>query len=201
MKILNKGIGVVGSTTIDKIIAGDQSYLKLGGVTTYAGITYRRHGIPAFIVSNLAERDVKVIKNLKTEKIEVFNAASDQTTCFVNYIRGDNRNQELLQQACPIEAEQIQAMIHRVDGMHLGPLHPLDIDPAVLDLLRKSNLPIFLDVQGYTRMVQNQKVYPSVSGHLTAGLISAKVIKANGIEHQLIVDFYQMDLTELMVRF
>jgi len=71
MKILNKGIGVVGSTTIDKIVAGDQSYLKLGGVTTYAGITYRRHGIPAFIVSNLAERDVKVIKNLKTEKIEV----------------------------------------------------------------------------------------------------------------------------------
>jgi len=49
---LNKGIGVVGSTTIDKIFTGYQSYLKLGGVTTYAGITYRRHGIPVHIVSN-----------------------------------------------------------------------------------------------------------------------------------------------------
>jgi len=201
MKILKKGIGVVGSTTIDKIVAGDQSYLKLGGVTTYSGITYRRHGIPAFIVSNLAERDVQMIKNLKTEKIEVFNAASDETTHFVNYIQGDRRNQKLLQQACPIEAEQIQVMIHRVDGLHLGPLHPLDIDPAALGLLRNLNRPIFLDVQGYTRMVQNKKIYPSVSGHLTAGLISAQVIKANGIEHQSILDYYQMNLTELMVRF
>jgi sugar/nucleoside kinase (ribokinase family) len=201
MKILKKGIGVVGSTTIDKIVAGDQSYLKLGGVTTYAGITYRRHGIPTLIVSNLAERDFKVIKNLKTEKIEVFNEASDQTTHFVNYIQGDRRNQELLQQASPIEAEQIQAMIHRIDGLHLGPLHPLDIDPAAFSLLRKSNLPIFLDVQGYTRMVQNKKVYPSVSDHLTAGLLTAQIIKANGIEHQSILDFYQMNLSELMVRF
>lgn len=36
MNRLKKGIGVVGSTTIDQIITGDHSYLKLGGVTTYA---------------------------------------------------------------------------------------------------------------------------------------------------------------------
>ncbi len=192
---------MVGSTTIDKIVAGDQNYFKLGGVTTYAGITYRRHGIPALIVSNLAERHFEIIKNLKAEKVEIFNAASDQTTHFVNYIQGDRRYQELLQQACPITAEQIQAMIHRVDGLHLGPLHPLDIDPAALNLLRKSNLPIFLDVQGYTRMVQNKKVYPCVSGHLAAGLMPAHIIKANGIEHQAMLDFYQMNLSELMLRF
>jgi sugar/nucleoside kinase (ribokinase family) len=201
MKILKKGIGVVGSTTIDKIVAEDQSYLKLGGVTTYAGITYRRHGIPALIVSNLAERDFKFIEKLKAEKIEVFNAASDQTTQFVNYIRGDRRNQELLQQAYPIDAAQIHSMLHRIDGLHLGPLHPLDIDPAALSLLREANLPIFLDVQGYTRKVQNKKVYPSVSGHLTAGLLPAQIIKANGAEQQAILNFYQMSLTELMTRF
>jgi len=194
-------MGVVGSTTIDKIVAGKQSYLKLGGVTTYAGITYRRHGIPALIVSNLAQRTLKIIENLKAEKIEVFNAASDQTTHFVNYIQGDSRNQELLQQARPIDAAQIQAVIHRIDGLHLGPLHPLDIDPAALSLLGKSNLPIYLDVQGYTRKVQNKKVYPSVSGHLTAGLKPAQIIKANGIEHQAILNFYQMNLAELMTRF
>jgi sugar/nucleoside kinase (ribokinase family) len=201
MIILKKGIGIVGSTTIDKIVARDQSYLKLGGVTTYAGITYRRHGIPALIVSNLAKRDFKVVKNLKAEKIDVFNAASNQTTHFVNYIQGDKRNQELLQQAGPINADQIQAMIHRIDGLHLGPLHPLDIDPGALALLRKSNLPIFLDVQGYTRMVRNKTVYPSVSGHLAAGLMSAQIIKAIGFEQQSILDFYQMNLTELMARF
>lgn len=201
MKIIKKGIGVVGSTTIDKIVTGNRSYLKLGGVTTYAGTTYRRHAIPALIVSNLAERDFKIIEHFKAEKIEVFNAASDQTTRFVNYVRRDRRDQQLLQQAAPIDAAQIQAVIHRVDALHMGPLHPLDIDPAALGLLRESNLPIFLDVQGYARIVQNKMVYPAVSSHLTAGLMPALVIKANGIEHQSILDFYQTGLTALMIRF
>ena len=201
MNTLKKGIGVVGSTTVDKIVAVDQSYFKQGGVTTYAGITYRRHGIPAFVASNLAERDSKLIRNLETEKIEIFTAASDRTTHFVNYIQGQRRHQELVQEAGPIHTEQIRTILPRVDGLHLGPLHPLDIEPAALKLLQNSNLPVFLDVQGYTRRIEGQKIYPSVSGHLTAGLVPARVIKANGFEHQLVLDFYQIDLTELMVRF
>jgi sugar/nucleoside kinase (ribokinase family) len=201
MKRLEKGIGVVGSTTIDKIVAEDQSYLKLGGVTTYAGITYRRHGIPARIVSNIADQDLRKINLLKAERIDVFTEATDRTTHFVNYIQGHRRYQGLPQQADPIEAGQIQAIIGRVDGLHLGPLHPLDIDPAALSLLRKSNLSIFLDVQGYTRMVKNKKVYPSVSDHLAEGLIAAQIIKANGSEYQSILDYYQMNLSELMIRF
>ena len=55
MNLLKKGISIVGSTTIDKIIAKDHNFLKLGGVTTYAGITYRRHGIPVFIISNIID--------------------------------------------------------------------------------------------------------------------------------------------------
>jgi sugar/nucleoside kinase (ribokinase family) len=201
MKTLKKGIGIAGSTTIDKIVAEDQICSKLGGVTTYAGITYRRHGIPVLIASNLAERDFKIKKKLESTKIEVFSEATDQTTSFVNFIQGSRRSQELLQQACPIEAKQIQAMIPRVDGLHLGPLHPLDIDPAVLSLLRKSSLPIFLDVQGYTRMIRDRKVYPEVSNHLTEGLKTAQIIKANGTEYRTILDFYQLDLTDLMKRF
>lgn len=161
----------------------------------------RRHGIAALIVSNLAEQDLKIINKLKAESLDVFREATDQTTHFVNYIKGNRRYQELPQQAGPIEAGQIQAIMDRVDGLHLGPLHPLDIDPAALNLLRKSNLSIFLDVQGYTRMVKNKKVYPSVSDHLAAGLIPAQIIKASGIECQSILDYYQMNLAEIMLRF
>ena len=200
-KTLKKGIGVVGSTTIDQIVSEGQSFLKLGGVTTYAGLTYRRHGIPTLIVSNLAERDLNIMRKLKDAKIETFSEAADQTTHFVNYIQGHRRYQELLQQAGPIMAEKIQAMIHRVDGLHLGPLHPLDIDPSALSFLRNSNLAIFLDVQGYTRMIRDRKVYPEVSNHLTEALKTAQIIKANGTEYRTILDFYQLDMTDLMNRF
>ena len=201
MNLLKKGIGVVGSTTIDKILTGDQSYLKLGGVTTYAGITYRRHGIPVHIVSNLAGQDLKIMDTFKAEGIEAIFEATDRTTHFVNYNRGQRRCQEIPHRARPIEAGQIQAIVDRVDGLHLGPLHPLDIDPVAFSLLSKSNLLIFLDVQGLTRMIKNHKVYPSVSGHLTEGLLAAQIIKANGDECRSILDFYQMNLAELMLRF
>ena len=194
-------IGVVESITIDKIVTRDSGYLKLGGVTTYAGITYCRNGLPALIVSNLADRDLKIINKLRAEKLDIFRGATDRTTHFVNRIQGHRRYQELPQKAGPIVIDQIQAIIARVDGLHLGPLHPHDIDPAAFSLLHKLKLPIFLDVQGFTRMVENQRVYPSVSGHLSDALESAQVVKANEVEYQSILEFYQLNMVELMIRF
>ena len=198
MNLLKKGIGIVGSTTIDKVITEDHSFLKLGGVTTYAGITYRRHGIPAFIISNIAEQDLEVIRKLHAEDILVFSAKSDFSTYFVNFNRGDLRYQELLQQAGSIKIGQIQAIFDRVDGLHLGPLHPLDIEAGALRSLHDSNLKIFLDVQGYTRIVKNKKVYRSVSVQMAAGLALAHIAKANETEYDAILAFFQMTLAELM---
>ena len=195
MNLLKKGIGIVGSTTIDKIIAKDHSFLKLGGVTTYAGITYRRHGIPAFIISNIAEQDLQVIHKLHAADILVFSAKSDVSTYFVNYTRGDIRHQELLQQAEPIRIEQIQTIINRADGLHLGPLHPLDIEAGVLRSLHDSNLKIFLDVQGYTRQVKNKKVYRSVSVQMAAGLALAQIVKANEAEYHCYPCFLPNDIS------
>ena len=201
MNLLKKGIGIVGSTTIDKIIAEDHSFLKLGGVTTYAGITYRRHGIPVFIISNIAEQDLEVMTKLRTENILVFNVNSDLSTYFVNYNRGDIRYQELLQRAGSIKIGQIQSIFDRVDGLHLGPLHPLDIEAGVLRSLHDSNLKIFLDVQGYTRKVKNKKIYRSVSVQMAAGLALAHIAKANETEFAAILTFFQMTLAELMHHF
>ncbi len=194
-------IGLVGSTTIDKIVNDPRSYLKLGGVTTYAGITYCRNRLPTIIVSNLADRDFKVIDKLKVEKLHVFRGKTDQTTHFINHIQGTRRCQELPQKARPIAIDQIQAIINRVNALHLGPLHPHDIDPAAFTWLHRLTLPIFLDVQGFTRRVENHKVYPVVSDHISDALQSAQVIKANEGEYQSILEFYQQDIAELMIRF
>jgi hypothetical protein len=43
--MIEKGIAVIGSTTIDNIVHRNFSRFKIGGVTTYSGITYSRHGI------------------------------------------------------------------------------------------------------------------------------------------------------------
>jgi sugar/nucleoside kinase (ribokinase family) len=201
MKLLDKGIGVVGSTTIDRVIAGNQSNYKLGGVTAYSGITYSRHGIDTIVVSNLSGQDLGILDRLHAENITVFKENSKYTTRFVNYYRGDFRRQEMPQTARPIENRQIQALLDKVGCLHLGPLHPLDIGLEALALLHNSNRAIFLDVQGYTRMVDNQKIYPSVSEFLETALSISQITKANEAELKSILGYFQMSLQALMRHF
>lgn len=198
---LKKGVAVVGSTTIDEIVDNGRSFLKLGGVTTYSGLTYRRHGINTLIVSNLANQDLAILDKLCEENIVVYRGESRHTTRFLNHIEGDSRSQKLQQQAGPIQAAQIQAVLDQVDSLHLGPLHPRDIDWEAADLLQSSNRMIFLDVQGLTRMQKNKQIYTSISEHMERALSIAHIVKANEAEYSAVLHFYQMRPEELMRRF
>jgi sugar/nucleoside kinase (ribokinase family) len=201
MGMIHKGIGVVGSTTIDKIVRQHRSVTKIGGATAYAGITYSRHGLNTFVVSNIADKDRSIIDRLEQENIIVLNGKTNRTTHFVNLITKDSRRQELFDRARSIKPRQLSAVVKRVDGLHLGPLHPDDIKSEALTALYNTDLKIFLDVQGYTRKVAAKRVSAAVSGHLPAALSSAQIIKANGTELNVILEHYQKGLAELMKAF
>lgn len=201
MNQLQKGIAIVGSTTIDEIILADRRYRKMGGVGSYAGLTYRRHGIPVFVVSNIARQDINIKSKLTGCGIDFFNGDSNRTTHFVNDYRSARRCQQLPQQARPIGLKQVQVVLERATGLHLGPLHPFDIDPPVYTMLIQRKQRIFLDVQGLVRKVVNQHVYSGVSIHLAAALRAAQIIKANELEHRTILAHYELNLSEIMHRF
>ena len=201
MTKLNKGIGVVGSTTIDTIVSQHRSVTKIGGVTAYAGITYSRHGLDTFVVSNIAKNDRAIIERLEQENIIVLNGKTNRTTQFVNDIKKYSRRQEIFNRARPIQLRQLLTVLDRIDGLHLGPLHPDDIEPEVLTALQNADLKIFLDVQGYTRKVVNKRVSTAVSRHLPAALSTARIIKANGTELKVILEHYQKGLAEIMKSF
>jgi sugar/nucleoside kinase (ribokinase family) len=167
----------------------------------YAGLTYRRWGAPVLAVSNLARQDSKIKPKLAAYGIELLSGKSMQTTHFVNRHQGSHCHQMMTQTARTIDVKQIQPIVDVVDGLHLGPLHPLDIDPQAYSMLRNSNQKIFLDVQGLTRRVVHRQVLRGVSSHLAAGLQTAHIIKANGGECQAILDFYQLNLSEFVQSF
>ena len=60
---------------------------------------------------------------------------------------------------------------------------------------------VILDVQGYVRSVRNQIVYPIVSKKLSDALMQAHIVKANEVEYEAILDFYKLDLSDLVKRF
>jgi len=201
MGIFNKGIGVVGSTTIDKIVSHDQRVTKMGGVTAYAGITYSRFGIKTLAVTNIAKNDWSIIDRLEQENITVLNGKTNHTTHFVNDIKENSRRQELLSRARSIQPGQLSAVMKRVGGLHLGPLHPDDILSEALTAMHNPEVKIFLDIQGYTRKVVTSIVSAAVSRHLPLALKSAHIIKANGTELNYILEHHQMGLAELMKSF
>jgi hypothetical protein len=82
--MIEKGIAVIGSTTIDNIVHRNFSRFKIGGVTTYSGITYSRHDIKTWVLTNVANRDREIIKRLKQESIFVCNGQTETTTYFRN---------------------------------------------------------------------------------------------------------------------
>ena len=199
---MNKqGIAVIGSTTIDKIIRGNFSWFKIGGATAYAGITYSRHGIKTRVVTNVANRDLEIVRRLQAEQIVVCNGQTAATTYFINYIDGSNQRQKIPQRAKLIGQSQIIENVKDLSIVHLGPLHASDLDSRVIKLLTNLGLSIVLDAQGLSRSVKNKSVHPSVSKHLPAFFGISQIVKANKHEYKSIIDFFEMDLLELLRHF
>jgi sugar/nucleoside kinase (ribokinase family) len=195
--MFEKGIAVIGSTTIDTNVYGDKCFHKIGGVTTYSGITYRRHGITTHIISNIAQKDIRILDNLKAEQLLIHNGITRQTTQFVNRFETDKRSQEIPFYASPIAADQITDIGEIAGAVHLGPLHPADIDSGCMKLLSESGLPVFIDVQGYTRNIIDGHVHPGVSKHLSSVLKISRIAKANESELESILRYFRMDLGKL----
>jgi sugar/nucleoside kinase (ribokinase family) len=197
-----RAIAVIGSTAIDKIVQRNFSRFKIGGVTTYSGITYRRHGINTSVVTNVANRDREIIRRLQQESIVVYNGQTQFTTFFKNMIDDEGkRSQKILQQAASINREQVNENLKDVDFVHLGPLYPTDIDARAIELIDPLKHFVILDVQGLVRAVKNKIVYPAVSKSLPAAMRVAHIVKANRREYKSLIAFFRTDLLGLMRQF
>jgi sugar/nucleoside kinase (ribokinase family) len=200
--MIEKGIAVIGSTTIDKIVHRNFSCFKIGGVTIYSGITYRRHGINTRVVTNVATRDQEVIKRLEQESIVACNGPTEFTTFFKNMIDDEGkRSQNVWQQAASINREQVIENLKAVDFVHLGPLYPSDIDVRAIELFDRLKHFVILDVQGLVRTVKNKIVYPAASKYLPEAMRVAHIVKANRQEYESIIAFFRTDLLGLMRQF
>jgi sugar/nucleoside kinase (ribokinase family) len=190
-------VTVIGSATRDRVVLGELSRRKWGGVTVYAGLTFSRLGIAARVVTNLAARDSALTELLSTAGIAVDIGNSDVTTEFVNYVSGDDRRQELLSRAAPISELQLRRIAARDNHVYLGPLHALDIEPHALRVLRGVER-VSLDIQGYTRAVEGVEVRAGVSDHVRHALEQADIVTASRHETEAVVSFCGQELEAIM---
>jgi len=194
-------VAVVGSVAIDRNIISGRTLLKVGGAATYAGLTYRRHELATCIACNVEQAEAAILAVLLREGIQVCNGRTAHTTRFVNRVRADVRTQWAPSLAAPIRWHQIASVAEGVDGIHLGPLHPEDIDPQAYLRLAASPKLVALDVQGLVRRVSRGRVVPGASEHLPAALQAADIVKADQSELEVILAACGQGIDALMDRF
>src|SRR5262245_52248169 len=134
-----KRVLVVGSAANDTIVQGSTSRRKMGGVVVYGGITFRRLGVATAVLANVAPQDRGFRELFARESIDCRFGVSKRTTTFLEHVHGDERSSSVSGVAPPISARQVSQALDDVDGIdlvHLGPLHPHDLDDDVLELLR-----------------------------------------------------------------
>ncbi|MDJ0958109.1 MAG: PfkB family carbohydrate kinase [Arenicellales bacterium] len=181
---------VIGSLTEDHVICDGTHVRQIGGVVWHAGRTFVRSGVETRVVTRTAPRDYEFGKALEAEGVKVWSRPSSQTTTFVNEYTAktsDERTQRALALADPIEPSDLLEALADADLVYLGPLHPADLSDNTLSLMsEKPPSCLALDVQGYTRFVQNEHVLPRLDIRLLPLLDVCDVIKANEKEACLI---------------
>jgi len=192
---------VIGSVTIDRNVCAGRTFRKIGGVATYAGLTYRLHGLSTWIACNVAPTDSAILAPLRKAGIQVQNGRTPSTTRFVNLIDGTRRIQQVPSIASPIRGRLVNAGLRQVGVIHLGPLHPADIAPEVFVRLDRTDALVALDIQGLVRGCDRGRIVPAVSDHLAAALQAAEIVKSDQEELDLVLDAYGAGIDAVMKQF
>jgi sugar/nucleoside kinase (ribokinase family) len=191
---------VAGSVTIDANIVSGRRRFKLGGVPVYAGLAYAREGLAATVVANTAPQDGVLFEPLASQGLAVRLGHSKHTTRFVNRTDGDRRTQRVPVVARAVAWCELHAALPGAAWVHLGPLHPDDIEVDVYERLDRQR-PVVLDLQGLVRRVRGGRVEPFPSALLPRALEGAAIVKSSEDEREIVLNALGGPLAQILQQY
>lgn len=152
-----------------------------GGTAFYFSAAVSNLDLSYVLVTALASAEMQYVTDLRNKGIEVRVQPSAHTVYFENIYEEDQdkRTQKVLQKADPFTMEQLLKVEAQI--FHLGPLLADDFStPLIRSLAEKGR--ISLDVQGYLRKVENNKVYATDWKDKKEALQYVDILKADEAE-------------------
>jgi sugar/nucleoside kinase (ribokinase family) len=175
----------VGHITLDKVITNKAVVRMAGGTSFYFSNAIRKMELRYILITSLASQEMDFVSGLRSKGIKVEVSLSARTVYFENNYSEDqdHRTQRVLQKADPFNGEQLD----HVDAgiFHLGPLLADDIPVEVIKSLSGKGK-VSLDVQGYLRKVENEKVYSVDWPDKKNALQYVDILKANESEMEVL---------------
>ena len=176
---------VIGHVVWDRNFYGNlERRPQPGGVAYYAAMTYCRLGLRTAVVTKVAAKDDwALLRELRSDGVEVFNLPTKSTTSFENHYSADNfdvRIQRIGSRAEVIRLTEIPQI--RASTVHFGPLTPDDIELGVMVRGLSPRSMIALDAQGLVREIVDGAVVAKERVDHGPWLRSVDVLKVDAEE-------------------
>ncbi|MEQ6120274.1 PfkB family carbohydrate kinase [Reichenbachiella sp. MALMAid0571] len=178
-------ICTIGHITKDRVVTvGSERYMP-GGTAFYFSKALNQLNGDFKLLTAVGEKEKSVVEGLEKEGIKIVCLPSEHSVFFENIyeINQDNREQNVLAKATPFTTNNVPGT--SADYIHLGPLLNDDITLELIEKLAE-NGKISLDIQGFLRYTENQKVKYSDWVDKKKGLQFVHTLKANEKETAII---------------
>ncbi|HEY9008873.1 MAG TPA: PfkB family carbohydrate kinase [Ohtaekwangia sp.] len=175
----------IGHITHDKVVTTKSVVHMAGGTSFYFSNAIRNMHIKYTLVTALSRKDIHFVSDLRAKGIDVNVLPSTHTVYFENIYSGnmDHRTQRVPQTADPFTVEQLVDVQSKI--FHLGPLLAHDIPVELIKDLASRGI-VSLDVQGYLRKVENEKVLAIDWTDKREALPYIDILKANEFEMEVL---------------
>lgn len=175
----------IGHITLDKIVTPKSEVYMSGGTSFYFSNAIHKMNLKYMLVTALADTEMEAVTKLRDKGIGVKVLPSRYTVYFENRYseNHDHRTQRVFQKADAFTAEQLDSM--EAKFYHLGPLLSDDMGVEMIKALSLKGK-VSLDVQGFLREVNNQKVVAIDWADKKEGLQYIDILKANEYEMKVL---------------
>ncbi|MFX1593356.1 MAG: PfkB family carbohydrate kinase [Promethearchaeota archaeon] len=157
-------IVILGHFAKDIIEIDGTSNTSLGGAVYYGGIAGSHMGLKITIITRLKEDDYPLLEIFKKNNISYFAYSSEETSGLRNIYSSKNmefRNYRPLGFAGLFKKEEIPEFNPPPKFFVIGPIVAGEIDIELLEYIKSKYNNICLDIQGFTRYRDRNKVFYS----------------------------------------
>jgi sugar/nucleoside kinase (ribokinase family) len=178
-------ICIIGHATKDVItIPGRPVKVQAGGTVHYAAAALQSLGAQVSVVTRVAPQDDQLLNEMRSAGIRVHAIASKTSTVFDNRYEGADlavRHQKVEAVAESFLPEHV-AVAEKAKVYQLGPLTANEMSAEFIAAVAKQGGLLGMDVQGFTRVIKDQRVKLGSCANLRDLLQHVQVIKADDNE-------------------
>jgi len=179
---------LMGAYTKDTIIKPNEKRVVDGGGFNYGTHVTTAMGLKVAAITRLAKEDFRVVEDIKKTGADVYATASEHSTCLtLEYPTDDpdNRNLYVTTTAGSFTKDQVEGF--KAKAFVIGPSIRGEVPIEVIDEVKKLNKFISIDVQGYVRIVGDDRALIYAEWPEKEEVLSrADVVKTDAVEAEFI---------------